>query len=140
VTDLAQRLDEQVSGTDQLIGAHEAGYAERREDEALERRRRGLVGVGEDFPQSDFAFGDNGVGDLLLGLEVVVERTLGDAGLPDDGGQVGIAVARVGEQLDRGVDDLAAGHLSSRLSCHPSLPVHVNWRDLSYSSITAAGL
>jgi len=128
VADLAQRLDEQVSGPDQLVGAHQAGDAERREDEVLERRRRGLVGVDEDFPQSEVAFGDDGVGDLPLGLEVVVERALGNAGLPDDGGQIGVAVARVGEQRDRGVDDLAASRLRPRLSYHLIIPDHADGR------------
>ncbi|HEY5149248.1 MAG TPA: hypothetical protein VIJ23_05410 [Mycobacterium sp.] len=122
-----------------VSGANQARDAEGRQDEVLERGRRGLVCVEEDFPQSHVAFGDDGVGDLLPGLEVVVERTLGDAGLPDDGGQVGVAVARVGEQLDRGVDDPAAGRLCSP-ACRATCPFRRSLAadNLPHSSITAA--
>ena len=47
---LADGLDKKVSRADEQVGAHQPGDPERGEDEALERR--GLVGLGEDFPDS----------------------------------------------------------------------------------------
>ncbi len=72
--------------------------------------RRGALAVGllDRRQQQRPALAEELVEDLVLGLEVVVDEAVGDAGLVGDVGDAGRVEALAGEDADRRVEDLAA--------------------------------
>ena len=72
------------------------------------RRLAAAVGLLDRRQQQRPALGEELVEDLVLGVEVVVDEAVGDAGLVGDVGDAGRVEALAGEDADRGVEDLAA--------------------------------
>ena len=71
-------------------------------------RRVAAVGLLDRGQQQRPALGEELVEDLVLGVEVVVDEAVGDAGLVGDVGDAGRVEALAGEDADRRVEDLAA--------------------------------
>ena len=66
------------------------------------------VGLLDRRQQQRPALGEELVEDLVLGVEVVVDEAVGDAGLVGDVGDAGRVEALAGEDADRRVEDVAA--------------------------------
>ena len=122
VVEFTERAHQMGSASGDPVGAEHVRDHERAVNHAFERRRGRLGDAAEGLIEVRTGFLDDGGGQRLLRVEVIVERTLGHLGALDDVAQSGSRVTDLVEEVDGRGNDLPAGRLGSCLAHHVRVP------------------